>query len=251
MTKLEEKDADGRRELAEVKPSPEEIIASMGLHVMSPEEEAEQERKERQAEEDARKSQRLSWYRSASSGVPERYWLEGLDTFNATDEETGHALKKARDFAGSAGCRVLILCGKPGTGKTHLGCGIVRERGGIYTPMLRLVYEADSTMSYKARETKIQLLDRLCSTPMLVLDELGRAKVREDYQKELASYIIGERYANRKPTVLISNLPKGELLAWLGEAVIDRLRECAEETVEMTGATYRMMKRTEVFGNEA
>ena len=113
--------------------------------------------------------------------------------------------------------------------------------------MLRLVYEVDSTMSFKAPETKIQLLDRMCETRLLVMDEVARMKVREEFQQELVSYILIERYARLKKTIIIGNLKKDELLKWLGNAVVDRLRECAE-CIELSGQTYRNTKRAEIFG---
>lgn len=222
------------------------LIEKFGLTVVDGKEAEELEAKERQQEEEDRKERLLSHYRSIASGVPSRYHREGLDTFQTGTDERSAALKTVIMFVRSRGCRILILCGKPGTGKTHLGCGIIRERGGIYIPMLRLVYEVDSTMSFKSRETKVQLLDRLCESPMLVLDEIGRMKVREDFQKELAAYVIGERYANGLPTVLISNLNKRELVGWLETAVMDRLNECGE-VIEMNGTSYRASKRAEVF----
>lgn len=226
------------------------LIQRFGLTVVDGKEAEELAAKERQQEETNRRERLLSHYRSTASGVPSRYHREGLDTFRTETAELSAALHKVIDFTKSSGCRVLILCGKPGTGKTHLGCGIIRERGGIYVPMLRLVYEVDSTMSYKARETKVQLLDRLCEAPMLVLDEIGRMKVREDFQKELAAYVIGERYANGLPTVLISNLNKRDLVGWLETAVMDRLNECGE-VIELTGSSFRAVKRADVFGRIA
>lgn len=225
-------------------------VFGLSLSVMSDEEAQALEEQERQEEAERKREKLLAHYRSDASGVPERYWSEGLDTYSTLTGETSNALGRVRTFVKSTGCRILILCGKPGTGKTHLGCGIIRERGGIYIPMLRLVYEVDSTMSYKARETKVQLLDRLCESPMLVLDEIGRMKVREDFQKELAAYVIGERYANGLPTVLISNLSKRELVVWLEAAVMDRLNECGE-TVELNCSSFRETKRAEVFGKGA
>lgn len=206
----------------------------------------ERERKEQERAEIEKQNRLLSWYTSASSGVPERYWDEGIDTFNVTDDEKRIAKGKTLNFINSRGGRILILCGGSGVGKSHLGCSIIKARGGRYISTLRLVYEIDSTLSYKAKETKIQVLDKYINSPMLVLDEIGRIKVREDVQKELVSYIISERYANRKPTVLISNLDKKAFVEWLGTAIYDRLCECAD-SIEFTGASYRIIKRNETF----
>ena len=227
---------------------PNEPLEIFGLKLapMTDAEIREREVKEQLEELERKREKLLSHYRSDASGVPERYMNESLDTYKPWNNEAGEALGKVRAFAHSNGGRTLILCGTNGTGKTHLGCGIILERGGMYIPILRLVYEVDSTMSYKARETKIQLLNRLCRCPMLVLDEIGRMKVREDVQKELAGYIIGERYADGLPTVLISNLTKLDLLKWLGEAVVDRLRETGD-CFEFKEKGYRLQKRENLY----
>ena len=197
---------------------------------------------ERQEELERKREKLLAHYRSDKSGVPERYQHESLDTYNGWNDETKAALAKVRSFVKSSGGRALVMCGTCGTGKTHLGCGIIRERGGIYRTMLRLVYEVDGTMSFKAKESKIQLLDRFCFAPMLVLDEIGRTHCREDVQLELASYLVSERYANNKPTVLITNLEKMKFVEWFGMAVKDRLNETGE-VIEFKCESFRPKKR--------
>jgi DNA replication protein DnaC len=225
---------------------PSGLIRSLGVTVADEKTVAAYEERQRQQEEENRRERLLSHYRSAASGVPERYYNESLDTFRAETDSARIALEKTREFVASKKCRVLILCGANGTGKSHLGCGAVREMGGVYTTMLRLVYEVDSTQSFKAKETKIQLLDRLCNARLLVLDEIARMKVREEFQQELACYLLMERYARLKSTIVIGNPNKDGMLKWLGGAVTDRFRECAE-CVELVGGTYRLNKRKEVF----
>lgn len=220
-------------------------VFGMRLSAMSEEEAAVQEEKERQEELARKRARMLEHYRSAESGVPDRFKHESLESFKPLTPELEAALRKVRLFVGAGGGHTLILCGANGTGKTHLGCGIIRERGGVYRSMLRLMYEVDGTMSFKARESKVQFLDRLCQAPMLVLDELGRCGVREDMQRELVSYLVGERYAAGKPTVLITNFGKGELVDWLGSAINDRLNETGE-LIELCGQSYRIRKREEL-----
>lgn len=224
-------------------------VFGLSLSVMSDEEAQAREEQERQEEVERKREKLLAHYRSDASGVPERYRNESLDTYRPWSEEAGAALNKVRAFVGARQERILLLCGAPGTGKTHLGCGIIRERGGVYRSMLRLMYEVDGTMSYKARKSKVDLLDEYCYAPMLVLDELGRCGVREDMQKELVGYLVGERYANSKPTVLITNFGKQELAKWLGLAVFDRLNETGE-SFEFKGGSYRLQKRSEHFGGD-
>ena len=226
---------------------PAGLIAKFGLTVVDGKEAEELDRKERLAEERSRRERLDAHYVSPASGVPERYWKESLNTFKPWNEETVEALAATRRFVEAKDCRILMLCGANGSGKTHLGCGAIRERGGIYIPMLRLMYEVDGSMSYKAKESKIQLLDRICDASLVVLDELARVKVREEMQMELAVYVICERYSRGKSTMLIGNPWKKDLVPWLGMAVKDRMNECGE-VVELHGQSYRITKRAEVFG---
>lgn len=61
-------------------------------------------------------------------------------------------------------------------------------------------------------------------------------------EKGYLSYIIRNRYNNRLPTVLISNLTKTELLKFFGEAIFDRFQETCIY-LEFTGESYRPNKR--------
>ena len=222
-------------------------IFSYGGTTFTPSDDADVEKFE--AEQDAladrqRKSKLEEHYRN-SSGVPERYWEESLDTYDVSFgfAEQLAAVKKFVRSETKGG--VLILCGDSGTGKTHLGCGAIREIGGMYVTMQRLLFLVDSTMSYRAKETKMDVLERLCRTAgVLVLDEIGRG-IREDAMKELAGYLIGERYAGLRKVILISNLVKPELVRWLGIAVSDRLNETCT-FVEFSGQSYRIKKRREL-----
>jgi DNA replication protein DnaC len=76
---------------------------------------------------------------------------------------------------------------------------------------------------------------------LLVIDEIGRSMdvIKE---KGYLSYIIRNRYNNRLPTVLISNLTKTELLKFFGEAIFDRFQETCIY-LEFTGESYRPNKR--------
>lgn len=203
--------------------------------------------RQQKAFEAAKRKERLEHdYRNAS-GVPERYWDESLDTYSPTDGEAERNLEAVRKFTQSRKRgKALILCGNNGTGKSHLGCGAIREVGGQYVSVLKLLYMIDSSMSYRAKETKMEILDRLSRTPgVLVLDEIGRG-VREEAMKELVVYLMCERYAMMKDIIIISNLPKLELIKWLGLAVKDRLNETCI-VLEFNGESYRSVKRGELY----
>ena len=200
---------------------------------------------EKEKQETIRKNYLEKHYMSESSGVPLRYWSESLSTFKATNDQMKRNLETVKLYASQKGSKTLMLCGNNGTGKTHLGCAIIRERGGIYKTMQRLLFEIDCTMNYNSKLTNLNLLDELCNTQLLVLDEIGRGG-RESKQQELCYYIINERYNNKLSTVLISNLPKADFVHFLGKAINDRLNETGI-FLELSGNSYRKEKRKEVF----
>lgn len=176
------------------------------------------------------------------SGVPERYHTESLETFKAYSDDLKKVVETVTRYAGSPSNHTLILCGGNGMGKTHLACGIIRECGGYYLTVQRLLFMAESAMSFKATESKIDMLDRISDAKMLILDEVGRG-MQAERQQELVQYILDARYSKMKPTVLVSNLEKAELIKWLGQSVKDRLNETCV-FLELKGDSYRIRKRT-------
>lgn len=79
------------------------------------------------------------------------------------------------------------------------------------------------------------------TTPMLVIDEIGRS-MQQAKEDSILNYVLRRRYENMLPTVLISNLKKEDLLKKLGDAVVDRLTETCK-SVEFVGESYRLGKR--------
>ena len=216
-------------------------FAGMEFAAAKDEEVRAHEEKERQEKMREARAKLESHYLSAESGVPERYHRESIATYNAYTEELKAVADTVRKYAVKPENWTLILCGGNGVGKTHLACGIIRECGGLYMTVQRLLFMAESAMSFKATESKVDMLDRISDARMLVLDEIGRG-IQTERQQELVQYILDMRYAKMKPTVLVSNLGKSELIKWLGQSIKDRLNETCI-FVELKGESYRSRKR--------
>ena len=211
--------------------------------------EAVDEIERQRAEEDSRirKAMILEHYRNEyESGVLPRYWNESLDTYKAQGPEETKNVAILKRFVNSRNRGgTVVICGENGTGKTLLGCALVREMGGRYMTATRLVYEVDSTLSFKAKQTKVELLDELAREPLLVIDEVGRG-TRPEMQSELIYYLYNERYSRMLPTAFISNLSKEELGDFLGKATVDRLNETCI-FLEFNGESYRPKKRMDAI----
>lgn len=124
----------------------------------------------------------------------------------------------------------LILCGKPGTGKTHLASiackHIASEHRAqpLYTTTTRMLRHIRGSYSKTAEYSEEEAVSRFAYCDLLVLDEVG-VKLASDNDRSLLFEIIDERYQQLRPTILISNLTVGEIAQQTDERLVDRLIE--------------------------
>lgn len=163
--------------------------------------------------------------RYKNSGVPERFFDESFETFKTTTEAEQRAKIAVMKFAENPQDKVLILYGENGNGKTHLGSSVIRECDGVYILSSTICIEYESATSYKAPCTRTELLNKLATCKMLVIDECCKYFLNTELEKFLLGWIISARYANKLPTVLITNGKKEAFVNFLGKAVYDRLTE--------------------------
>ncbi len=217
---------------------------------MTPEEIAAHDAEIKRQEAEQEKRERIERYKK--SGVPERYFLESLDTYQVTNEMQKTAAQAIGEFLREIKCgafRTLVLIGTAGTGKTHLACGTVREYGGKYATAPDIVEEIRRAKSFSADQTEKQSIDHYSHVKLLVVDEIGRGIAATD-EKYMLYQIINARYNTRKPTVLISNFTKADFLKYIGVAAADRLVESGD-IVEMNGESFRKLRRQNEAGGTA
>ena len=195
----------------------------------------EVERMKEQHEEEIR----LTRYRMT---VPRRYWDESLETY-VTTPENQDAFRSVCAFVSDVRAgkfRTLVLLGNPGTGKTHLACGVLLALGGVYRMSATICDEMQRARAYGSKVTELDILDKY-SRDLCVLDEVGRALSEKD-EKYMLYQIVNACNNNKTNLVIVSNFSRADFLKYAGEAVIDRLTESAS-IVELSGASYRMKKR--------
>lgn len=208
------------------------------------------EAEKRQQEERAREERIRSWERRmGQAGIPERFRDRTLKSFVATTEGQQHALAVAAKYAnefdkiaerGSG----LLMCGKPGTGKTHLAVGIglhVMDKFNsvvLFTTVMRAVRRVKDTYSKSSEKTEAQAIAELVFPDLLILDEVG-VQFGSDTEKLILFDVLNERYEKRKPTIFLSNKDLEGVKAFLGERVYDRLREDGSEYLSFTWESYR------------
>ena len=169
-----------------------------------------------------------------SSGVPARFQDSGFEGYMPENEKSEKVVsllqEYAENFEGHRKLgRSLILCGKTGTGKTHLACAVLRylaEQHGVcgkYATAYRAVQEIRA--SYKSHDlTELQAMDAFIAPDMLVLDEIG-VQYGTDSEQLLLFTILNGRYEALRPSIIVSNLTAAEVAKVLGDRVYDRLRE--------------------------
>ncbi len=177
-------------------------------------------------EEKLKEQEKADAYRRyKNSGVPARFFNESFETYVADTESEQRAKTTVMKFAQNPQDKVLILYGENGNGKTHLGSSVIREYGGEYVLSSTVCVEYESATSYKAPLSRTELLNKLATCKMLVIDECCKYFLNTELEKFLLGWIISARYANNLPTVLITNGKKEAFVNFLGKAVYDRLTE--------------------------
>jgi len=211
--------------------------------------------KQYHAAEDARKEKEAAARKVAtvkrlheSSLIPRRFKECRFDNFNSNNDGQEKALNVAKAYADSweevqrrgAG---LIFSGKWGTGKTHLACAIanaVIDMGvpAKFTTVTSMMREIKSTYHKDSEDSETQVLERLSDVPLLVLDEAGM-DYGTDFNKTLLFEVLNSRYENVNPTIILTNLDATALRDYLGERVIDRMRDGGGKMVTFNWESQR------------
>lgn len=206
------------------------------------EDRATKEREAKRAADEALERERLQ-KRMALSGLVGRFQAATFENFETSSAAQEHVKTACRNFVESLDGKSggLWLVGPPGTGKTHLGSAMVnyvireqKKRAAIQSAreivrMLRATWASNrEPRSYfdERPATEEGLIEFFGSLQLLVLDEVGVSYGSDSETVQLFD-VLDLRYRNELPTVLLSNLPVGELKGALGDRAYDRLREGA------------------------
>jgi len=182
------------------------------------------------------------------AAIPPRFKTRRFENFSADTDAKRQALYTCRSMAVnfdtclSHGTSVL-MCGKPGTGKSHLAAAMAIEitqqgRSAVYTTVLRAVRSIKDTYRKDSQLTEQQAINAFIAPDFLILDEVG-VQFGSESEKMYLFEILNGRYENQKPTAVITNLPPKEVERYLGERIIDRLSEGGGGTVIFDWESYR------------
>lgn len=207
---------------------------------------------ERQAEAHAREAADAERARAArvaalhvTSGIPRRFESKRLADYAVSAPGQHRIRDLAERYVAKFNERPsasLIFCGKPGTGKTHIACGIgnaLIEAGQrvVFSTVLAAIRSIKETYRHGSERSESEAIAALVAPAVLIMDEVG-AQTGSEHEKMLMFEIINERYQQCRATILISNLTPDELGAYLGDRMMDRFRE-GGAVVAFDWASYR------------
>ena len=193
-------------------------------------------------EEWRHRQERALAYRLTQAKLP---WDWSLDSFPFEQQPAVNASQikslAGLDFIGRA--QNIVFIGKPGTGKTGLAIGLLRQalingyRGRFYKAQDLI----DELYASLADRTTTRLLKRLSQYHVLLIDELGYLTLKSE-QVNAFFKLLDQRYG-KVPTIITTNLIYSDWYELfqrksLVDALLDRLQHhCI--TIEIDGPSLR------------
>ena len=133
---------------------------------------------------------------------------------------------------------LLVVLGNVGRGKTYLG-GLIARLVVLKTHQPERLYQVPISPDmirwpafleqWKSSESwndfvRVELA-AVKRSDLLIIDELGREGRMTDQERSSFEMIIDERYTMRKPTILLSNMPRRKFEQYMEPAMMSRLHD--------------------------
>lgn len=167
--------------------------------------------------------------------IPKRYLTAELEPKTEQQRKLKEKFKEAFNGKNLEQMSDLLIFGNVGTGKTYLTIGLLNMyiNRGLYC---RYVTEYELLELYMRKEyTKFEAFKKV---DFLVIDELGKIPL-QDWQMIQLEELISYRHNEMKTTVYITNMSQKSFKEFVGDRVIDRLRENNVVTALMKGDSLR------------
>ena len=192
-------------------------------------------------EYEAEKNARTLSLKMAHAGIPKRHAASGFQNYFVQHKGQEFARttceKYVLDFKDGK-FRNMLLVGRTGTGKTHLGSAIlkniiVKDWEATYLNSSELA--EDIASAYRRNgDSEDEALKRYVKKDLLIIDEYGlhdRAEKRPQLLESVHKVLLA-RYDEMKPTIVISNLSLAEVQADLGDRLWSRFQHGGLDLVE-------------------
>jgi len=112
------------------------------------------------------------------------------------------------------------------------------NRSVLFTTVMRAIRRVKSTWNRDSLESESDAIESLVFPDLLILDEVG-VQFGSDTEKLILFDVLNERYERRRPTLMLSNLGLDDVRAFLGERIIDRLREDGGQSIVFDWDSHR------------
>jgi DNA replication protein DnaC len=199
---------------------------------------AAERKAERLRDEQQRRAVRVQEWeaRMGRAGIPERFRDRTLQSYVVSHEGQQMALDFAQAYADDFDRvrktgRSAIFMGNFGTGKTHLAVGIglqvMREHKAsvLFATAGRMVRMVKDSWARNSGVTESDVVAQMVFPDLLIVDEVGVQQGTE-FERNVMFEVLNDRYEQRKPSLLLTNHTVEDLSSkYLGERVVDRLRE--------------------------
>lgn len=194
-------------------------------------------------EEKAYRQQRSMLYRLNHAKIPVD-WTLNTFPFDKQPGVDKSRIMAIADLSFIERAENIVFIGEPGTGKTGLAVGLLRQaliegyRGRFYNAQDLL----DELYASLADRSTAKLIKRLCNYPVLLIDELGYLTLKSEQVNSFFK-LMGERYG-KYATIITTNVDYPD---WydlfhkksLVDALLDRLKHrCI--TIRINGPSLRV-----------
>ncbi len=186
------------------------------------------------------------------ASIPLRFKNKNFDSYEENNKNAELALAICKKYANDFDSRFeagggIVMCGNCGTGKTHLAAAITNEviskhqKSVLFISVMQAIRRVKETYSQKSDETEGQAIAAFSLPDLLIIDEVG-VQFGSNTEKMILFEIINNRYQEMLPTILISNLNLKELSNYVGERIVDRMREGGGAVISFDWCSYRDKK---------
>jgi DNA replication protein DnaC len=175
--------------------------------------------------------------------IPKKYLTKTLAGFHADTKARKQVVHDAREyvsyFRGHRGRLIdgIMLKGTVGSGKTHVGIGILREIiadgfTGLYCNVPEFFKDIRASYGATTGPDESDLIDETREADLLVLDDLGvegrildPVRDRSRWLCERLYLIVNGRYETDKPVIVVTNCSLDALTEQFDQRTVSRLAE--------------------------
>ena len=180
--------------------------------------------------------------RSGLADLLEEYTFEAYQT---PRQWQAAALQKAKDYAVNGAGRWMYVCGKPGTGKTHLCTAVVGQLIAVGKEARYMLWREEAPQlkaMVNEREYYNRVMGELIRAPVLYIDDFLKGCVSQA-DVNLAFELLNARYNSRHTMTLLSSERTVEELLDMDEALGSRIYERAKGyTIKAEPENWRLRR---------